>query len=97
MRKYARKGKGLGLTPFLVAQRVALLADPDKDPTARLSISQLAAFVLCCEMHLGEPAGALTDGPPLAPLLGATAARETGAAIDRTAVIGTLRALRAPG
>ena len=96
LRNYARKGRGLGLTPAVVAQRVALLADSDADRAApQLPVSQLAAFVLCCEMHLGEPAGTLADDPSLAGLLGATEAPGTSGTIDRTAVLETLRALRA--
>ena len=97
LRTYARKGAGLGLTPALVAHRVALLAELDGDQPARLSVSRLAALVLCCEMHLGEPASALTDEPTLVPLLGATAAPRTSGTIDRTTVLKTLQTLRATG
>jgi hypothetical protein len=93
LRKYARKGTGLGVTPAIIAQRVTLLAGPDGDQAAQLSVSELAAFVLCCEMHLGEPASALTKEPSLAALLGARTPGTSGA-IDRTAVFETLRTLR---
>ena len=97
LRNYARKGAGLDLTPALVAQRVELLADPGRDQAAsRLPVSQLAALVLCCEMHLGEPASALTDEPSLAPLFGANTEAGTSATIDRNAVLETLRTLRSP-
>lgn len=62
----------------------------------RSSANLLAALELCCEMHLGEPATALTAEPQLAPLLGETAASGTSAPIDRSVVLGNLRALRAP-